>query len=555
MNRITAALALALVPAWAHAEPFYRPVGELVPGSGDGAADATVYAPGMRYPIQDAPSFPNSQVWGVGGSEGPAGSQCDEANFTYPWHDNYCETRSWDMPLCPSGTGHQGQDIRASSCDNLTHPYLSVLPGTVTSIGSYSVYVTADDGTRFDYLHGGNLVVSEGDVLAKGDPIGLVSNQFGGTSTTVHLHFNIKQDVAGVGFVFVSPYMSLVAAYEELTGLGNEPPTGPVDAVDCESIRGWAQDPDTPDQPVQVQVWFGGPADAPEATGVTIVADQHRDDLCDALGSCEHGFELEIPRSLRDEQSHPAFVYALDSEGGSLQPLDASTTEFSCAPPPVPEGVRRAIAGPEAQAAWGFSPFWELARIDADALAAIDEGAPLDDAPLWVRGDAEPETTVWWIDGGRKRSFADGATIEAWHVVASAVEVWPQASVDGIPEGTPVRPEVFLVEDDAGVLYVMDDPQCPPGQDCSGGGTGGSEGGSDGGGTTGEGSAGDGDGSGSDGGAGEARGDDGGGCGCTQRDGTPPAALWLVLALGLQRRRRSSNNRVSAARLCTPSRR
>jgi murein DD-endopeptidase MepM/ murein hydrolase activator NlpD len=375
MNRITAALALALVPAWAHAEPFYRPVGELVPGSGDGAADATVYAPGMRYPIQDAPSFPNSQVWGVGGSEGPAGSQCDEANFTYPWHDNYCETRSWDMPLCPSGTGHQGQDIRASSCDNLTHPYLSVLPGTVTSIGSYSVYVTADDGTRFDYLHGGNLVVSEGDVLAKGDPIGLVSNQFGGTSTTVHLHFNIKQDVAGVGFVFVSPYMSLVAAYEELTGLGNEPPTGPVDAVDCESIRGWAQDPDTPDQPVQVQVWFGGPADAPEATGVTIVADQHRDDLCDALGSCEHGFELEIPRSLRDEQSHPAFVYALDSEGGSLQPLDASTTEFSCAPPPVPEGVRRAIAGPEAQAAWGFSPFWELARIDAELHAAEPDRA------------------------------------------------------------------------------------------------------------------------------------------------------------------------------------
>jgi len=120
-------------------EPFYAPVGELVPGSGEGAADATVYAPGMRYPVRDAPSYPNSQVWGHGGSEGPGGSQCDAENFSYPWHDNYCETRSWDMPLCPSGVGHQGQDIRASTCDNAVHPYVASRAGTVTSLPFHAI--------------------------------------------------------------------------------------------------------------------------------------------------------------------------------------------------------------------------------------------------------------------------------------------------------------------------------------------------------------------------------------------------------------------------------
>ena len=101
--------AIGLTPALASAQdPFYAPPGELVPGSGDGRVDEKVYEPGMRFPIKEGPAYPNSQVWGVGGYKGPAGSQCDDKNYSYPWHDNYCETRSWDMPLCPAGQGHQG---------------------------------------------------------------------------------------------------------------------------------------------------------------------------------------------------------------------------------------------------------------------------------------------------------------------------------------------------------------------------------------------------------------------------------------------------------------
>jgi len=512
-------------------------VGELVPGSGSGTADETVYAPGMRFPIESAPAYPNSQVWGHGGSSGPGGSQCDVENYSYPWHDNYCETRSWDMPLCPAGVGHQGQDMRPSTCENGVHPFVASEAGSITNIGSYSVYLTAADGTRFDYLHGNSIAVSEGQDVAKGDRLGNVSNAFGGTPTTIHLHFNISQDVAGVGFVYVSPYMSLVRSYEELTGLGNEVPAGPVDAVDCTSIRGWAQDPDTPEQPVEVRVYFGGAIDDPNATGISVIADVPRDDLCEPLGSCTHGFDVEIPRSLRDDQTHPVYVYAVDTEGEQTPLLEASPGEFACSPPAPPPGVRRAIAGPEAVAAWGFSTFWDLAKLDGAALDDIPLGAPLPEAPLVVRGETDAEDALWLVDGGRKRSLADPAVRTAWAIEPGQALVWPQASVDEIPEGPPVRGEVFLVGTDDGVLYVIDDDVCPPNEACEGG-----DGGSDGADDAADdaaGTAGDGTDGGLTGSAmGEAMQD---GCGCTS---TPaPCAPWLValpgLAMLVRRRRRA----------------
>jgi murein DD-endopeptidase MepM/ murein hydrolase activator NlpD len=114
--------------------------------------------------------------------------------------------------------GHQGQDIRAASCQNSTHWVVAVEDGKITSIGSYSVYLTAPDGTRFDYLHMSDVQVTVGQTVTRGQRIGKVSNQFGGSATTVHLHFNVRMNVDGVGMVFVPPYLSLVEAYEALVG-------------------------------------------------------------------------------------------------------------------------------------------------------------------------------------------------------------------------------------------------------------------------------------------------------------------------------------------------
>ena len=56
--------------------------------------------------------------------------------------------------------------------------------------------------------------------------MGKVSNQFGGEATTVHLHFNIRQNVAGVGSVYVPTYLTLVKSYETLLGIGVAPDAG-----------------------------------------------------------------------------------------------------------------------------------------------------------------------------------------------------------------------------------------------------------------------------------------------------------------------------------------
>ena len=156
-------LAFTTLSAAASADPFtYDPPGQLVPTSGSGRKDEGEYAPGIRHPMEHGPAFANSQVWGVGGNSGPSGSQCDPRNYSYPWHDNYCETRDYSMPLCPAGKGHQGQDNRPATCADRTHWAVAVADGTITNVGSYSVYLTTGDGTRFDYLHMDDLKVKKG---------------------------------------------------------------------------------------------------------------------------------------------------------------------------------------------------------------------------------------------------------------------------------------------------------------------------------------------------------------------------------------------------------
>ncbi len=195
----------------------YNPPGLLVPGSGQGLPDSTIYAPGIRFPIDQKPAFANSQVWNPGGMNGPAnGSQCDPHNYSYPWWDNFCETRAFDTPVCPASTGHQGQDIRPPSCKTDYYPVVAVDDGLVTHIGSFSVVITDSGGTQFHYLHMSSLKITQGQRVTRGQQLGNVSNVFGTSTTTIHLHFEIVQNVDNYGFTHVSPYMSLVTAYEQL---------------------------------------------------------------------------------------------------------------------------------------------------------------------------------------------------------------------------------------------------------------------------------------------------------------------------------------------------
>lgn len=205
--------------AFAGNMPSFSSPGDLESGSGNGLQDSTVYYPAMRFPIQEAPAFANSQVYRPGGKSG--GSQCSGANYDYPWRDTYCETRSWGMPLCPIGKGHQGQDIRPATCQKDTYWAVAAEDGLVANIGGYSVSVQTPSGTIYRYLHlnMNNLAVHELDEVRRGDKIGLISNHFGGTPTTIHLHFDIRDTILISGSaksVYMPPYTSLVEAYKRL---------------------------------------------------------------------------------------------------------------------------------------------------------------------------------------------------------------------------------------------------------------------------------------------------------------------------------------------------
>ena len=533
-------------------EPFYLPPGDLLPASGTGLAELTVFAPGMRYPLEQGPSYPNSQVYMNGGSMGPGGGQCDAVNYSYPWRDNYCEKRSWDMPLCPAGIGHQGQDIRPATCEDKVHQVVAAAAGEVTNIGTYSIYVTTPTGQRFDYLHGAldTIVVALGQQVEVAQPLVKVSNNMGDTPTSIHLHFNIKQDVGGVGFVYVSPYMSLVAAYKELMGLGNKPPTGVFDEAACEQLRGWAQDLDAPESPVTVDLYFGAAKGDPAAVPVQVDANLYREDLCQALGSCEHAFELAVPMSLRDGLPHSIFAYANDSDDGEAADLDLSPSQIECAPPPIPDGVRRWIVDPESLAAWKFSPFWQAIQAKDPELEAIPQSLDLGQEPVLARSEADP-AKVWLIDQGFRRQVPDEAIAAAWGFDLATAEMWSAAELQALPEAAPVRPTPILLKGTGPRIYLLDDPLCDPqsemndpscpehgttgiGESSSGAnGSSGGEGGSSVMNTTG----------GSSGGSGAALPDGYGqdaGCGCAQRDGVGFGGLMVGLLAWRRRRVRTA---------------
>ena len=245
----------------------YHSPGDLLPGSGmrghSGRADYTVYSK-IRFPLAEAPAFANSQSfnhWGdcdqtgrvsLGALGKTALYRCrvndqllvadESVNYAYPWRDNFCEHRYFFVGDCPSGLGHQGQDIRPSSCAqrsegaNRCEPYqhdvVAARDGMVLrtpgEIAFYVVTNTTNERVRFRYLHmfpkylDQDRMVS-GRVVQEGEVVGKVGNFLRRErATTYHLHFDIQVPTK-YGWVFVNPYMSLVAAYERtIQGRGRE---------------------------------------------------------------------------------------------------------------------------------------------------------------------------------------------------------------------------------------------------------------------------------------------------------------------------------------------
>jgi hypothetical protein len=250
-------------PEQASPDFTYFAAGDLIPGTGvhgkPGRADDTVYAK-IRFPIAQAPDFAVSQSfmnWGncdltgrVGLSGGGANKEAyrckvndkplvnDEAkNFAYPWRDNFCEHRTYEVSQCPGGMGHQGQDIRPSFClerdpaSGRCEPYqedaVAVSDGVlVRDRGDLALYLLVDkpgEHIRFRYLHMSPEMLDAAGMLTgrrvvEGEVLGSVGN-YGESErgTSYHLHFD-AQVPTRAGWVFINPYMTLVGAYERLIG-------------------------------------------------------------------------------------------------------------------------------------------------------------------------------------------------------------------------------------------------------------------------------------------------------------------------------------------------
>ncbi len=214
----------------------YYPPGDLFErDKGRGRVDRYVYMPNMLFPLKLADGqFPhmNSQIWGYGGGgwngKGAAGgSESDARNYDpMKQRDNYCEVRGWDMPLCPSGAGHQGQDIRPPTFKDNTWEAVAADDGQIVNVTSNTtVQLKAADGTDYYYLHmhPKSITVKTGNKVKRGQVLGKVSRYMGGkTSTSLHLHLQVRQRVQ-VGDktlqVYVPAFTSLIAALRRAKGL------------------------------------------------------------------------------------------------------------------------------------------------------------------------------------------------------------------------------------------------------------------------------------------------------------------------------------------------
>ncbi len=211
----------------------YHAPGDLLPGTGEGVSDTEEYSPAMLFPVENYEAFLNSQVHNPGGMFD--GDQCASSNYDYPWRDTFCEHRDGtDRPTrnCPSREVHQGVDIRggtSSVCStmrgqsNALNSIVEIVApedGYISYIGTYTVNLYADGRIyRFMHTNMDDMQVELFEDVVAGQVIGYLSNHFGGISTTLHMHFEIKQNIEAEGFTYVSPYMSLVRAYERKYGI------------------------------------------------------------------------------------------------------------------------------------------------------------------------------------------------------------------------------------------------------------------------------------------------------------------------------------------------
>ena len=306
-------------------------------------------------------------------------------------------------------------------------------------------------------------------------------------------------------------------------------PKGYVDVAACDGIRGWAQSPASPDQAIDVHLYFDGVPGDDGVHSAAVHANVHRDDLCDAIGSCNHGFVANPPYSLYDGGEHAVHGYGINANAaGPNSELHSSPRTMQCTV--EAKGVKRWITNPTVLASWGFVLFTDRAKVDDAVIESLPENAQVDAGPELARGDDE-SPAVYVIDQGFKRHIPSPAVAAAWHFDLGAAEKIPIATLDAMPSGPDVRARPLLVQGSGPKVFLVDDDVTVPPQ-----GTGGADGGGVGGGASNGAAV-----SGAGGASTDTASD--GDCGCSVAGATSSRALLVacgsLVGIALARRKRS----------------
>ena len=220
----------------------YRPSGDIIARTGarrqSGHADNTAYSQ-IRFPLVHLPVAIRSQSFASRDKTRLVGG-------VYPWRDNFCEDRSFNVGQCASGFGHQGQDIRprpctaeesVEGCDDKKQAIVAVRDGVVLRGPKQQAATlqvnTRTEHIRFRYMHMNPTTMDSDGLLngrrvVEGEPIGVVSNYLDRPNgTSRHLHFDV-QVFTRDGWLWVNPYTTLISAYERLIhgrgrAIGDEP--------------------------------------------------------------------------------------------------------------------------------------------------------------------------------------------------------------------------------------------------------------------------------------------------------------------------------------------
>lgn len=231
----------------------------------------------------------------------------------------------------------------------------------------------------------------------------------------------------------------------------DQPPTGSLDTASCSDITGMAVDPDSPSTPLEIDLDFDAP-DGKPGSGT--------------LSQVGSSFSFSTPLGLKDNAPHTVYAYAKDAQTGILQLLSSAPKTFTCAPPPLPSGIKRHVPSPAVMTAWKFDPLLDVAKEPLAAVDALPSGPDFPATPTAViADDGSPE--VWVIDGQVRRHVVSPASLTAWKLAATT---WTAAKVNAVPLGLDWPTTPFVTQGvGAPEIYVIDSPPSQPAPGSDGG--------------------------------------------------------------------------------------